>query len=233
MWNMSFIRIGGAFVILGAISFIAGSIIHDTGNLPGYRWVPDDPGQWLLDVDRQSTAVATETWLKILGLLLATGFLAIFHALRRAGPLLWIAAVAFIASSLLITAQLLVVLGLIYELAPAYAEASEATRPALEVTATTLLKTGILAEFVADHLFQPIGTALVGLAILRTSVVPRWMGWMALVLAFMRSMGLLEPASDVFRVFSPIGFTLSGVWILAMGVIMLRLREPAETTSPA
>ena len=68
MGNMSLVRVGGACVILGVISFIVATVIHDTGNLPGYRWLPDDPGQWLLDVDRHSTTVATEMWLKISGL---------------------------------------------------------------------------------------------------------------------------------------------------------------------
>ena len=232
MGSMSLVRVGGVCAILAAVSFIAATVIHDVGDLPGYRWLPDDPGQWLLDVDRNRTGVMIEVWLKIVGIVLSMGLaLGLYQALRRAGPLLWIAVAARIASSLLILAQLLVVLGLAYELAPAYEEASEAVRPALEVMATTLLQIGVLAEFAADHLISPVAGALFALAILRTSVVPHWMGWLGLAIALSRSLGLLEPASDVFRAFSPIGFTAGGVWIVVIGVIMLRLREPVTDTA--
>ncbi len=234
MGSMSLIRVGGVCAILAAVAFIVATAIHDAGDLPGYRWVPDDPGQWLLDVDRNRTGLVTEVWLKILGVVLAMGFaLGLYQALRRAGPLLWIAVVATIASSLLIIAQLLVVLGVAYELAPGYAEAGEAIRPALEMMATTLLGMGVLAEFVADHPLQGIGGGLFALAILRTSVLPKWLGWLGLGVALLRFLGLLEPASDAFRVFSIIGFIGGGLLLLATGVIMLRLREPAADTAEA
>ena len=54
MERISFVRIGGACVILGGISFFVATAIHNIDDLPGYRWLPDDPGQWLLDVDRQT-----------------------------------------------------------------------------------------------------------------------------------------------------------------------------------
>ena len=234
MGSMSLVRVGGVCAILAAVSFIVATVIHDMGNLPGYRWLPDDPGQWLLDVNRNRTGLVTEVWLKIVGVVVGMGFgLGLYQALRRAGPLLWIAVLAFVTTSLLIMAQLLVVLGVAYELAPAYAEASVAIRPALEVMATTLLQIGVLAEFVADHLIGPLRTALFGLAITLTSVLPRWLGWLSLVLALVRWLGLLEPVSDAFRVFSIIGFVGGGVLLLAIAVAMLRLREPVADTAEA
>jgi len=233
MGNMSLVRVGGVCVILGVVTYIVARVIlHDVGDTPYLRGVPDDPGQWLLDVNHYRTAVVTEASFKILACVLFIGFaLGFYQALRQAGPLLGIAVVASLASSLFVIAQLLVVLGIAYELAPAYAAATEAIRPALEVMATTLMQIGALAEHVSDHLLQPVGWALFALAILRTSVMPRWMGWLGMVVALLRSLGLLEPASDVFRVFSPFGFVASGVLTVAMGVALLRLREPAAPDS--
>ena len=211
MGSMTLLRVSGVLVILGAVSFIAATAIHQAGDLPGYRWLPDDPGEWLLDVNRNRNAVMTETWLKISGMLLSMGAgLGTYLVLRRAGPLLWIGVLVLATNSLLIIAQLLVVLGIASEMAPAYAATSEAIRPALEVTATTLLQIGVLAEFVADHMLQPVTGSLFGLAILPTSVVPHWMGWLSLAIALSRSMGLSEPASDAFRAFSTIGFISGG-----------------------
>ncbi len=234
MGSMSLVRVGGVCGILAAVSFIVATVIHNVGDLPGYRWLPDDPGQWLLDMNRNRTGVVTETWLKIVGVVLSMGFaLGLYQALRWAGPLLWIALVAAITTSLLIIAQLLIVLGLAQELAPAYAEASVVIRPTLEVMATTLLQIGVLAEFMADHLVGPLRTALFGLAIILTSVLPRWLGWLGLLLALIRWMGLLEPVSDVFRVFSFIGFIGLGLLLVAMAVALLRLREAVADIAEA
>ncbi len=43
MGSMSLVRVGGVCGILAAVSFIAATVMHDLGNLPGYRWLPDDP----------------------------------------------------------------------------------------------------------------------------------------------------------------------------------------------
>ena len=59
------------------------------------------------------------------------------------------------------------------------------------------------------------------------------MAWLSLAVALLRWQGLLEPVSDAFRAFSYVGFMASGVWALAMGVIMLRVREPAADTAEA
>lgn len=232
MGNIGLVKVSGALLLLGGAIFGVGFIIHDVGDVPWLRGVPDDPGQWLLDVDRKRSAVVAEAWFKLVPLLLFMGAtLGIYQALRQAGPLLWIAVVASVTGVLLVIAQRLVVLGVAYELAPAYAEASEAVRPSLEVMATTLMRIGVLAEALADHLIAPIGTALFAVAILRTSVMPRWLGWLGLAVALLRWQGWLDPISDVFRGFSYVGFIALGVSVVAMGVIMLRLREPAADTA--
>lgn len=196
--------------------------------------MPDDPGQWLLDVDSNRSAVVAEAWLKLVPMLLFMGAtVGMYQLLRQAGPVLWIGVLASITASLFVIAQRLVVLSVAYELAPAYAVAGEAVRPSLEVMATTFMRVGVLTEFLADHLIEPTATAILGVAILRTSVVPRWMAWLALAVALMRWQGLLEPVSDAFRAFGYVGFMAAGMWALAMGVIMLRVRQPAADTARA
>ncbi len=95
MGNMSLVRVGGVCVFLGVVSYIVAGVIHDVGDTPYLRGVPDDPGQWLLDVNHYRTAVVTEASFKILGLVVFIGFaLGFYQALRQAGPLLWIGVVA-------------------------------------------------------------------------------------------------------------------------------------------
>ena len=234
MEKVSLVKVSGALLLLGGAIFGVGFIIHDVGDVPWLRGVPDDPGQWLLDVDDKRSAVVAEAWFKLVPLLLSMGAtMGIYQALRQAGPLLWIAVVASITGALFVIAQRLVVLSVASELAPAYAAASEAVRPSLEVMATTLMQIGTLSEALADHAIRPAATALFAVAILRTSVMPKWLGWLGLAVALLRFQGLFEPASDVFRFLGYPGFALAGVWILAIAVVMLRLREPVtETAEP-
>ena len=130
--------------------------------------------------------------------------------------------------ALLFIASNMTLIGMAYELVPGYAEANETTRPALAAMASTLGGTSRVAWTVGSVPFLSIGLALFALAILRTSVVPRWVGWLGLVAALLR--GWPQPLRDVSEVFSVVGFLgllAFLVWMVVMGVALLRLREPA------
>ncbi|MFQ5934754.1 MAG: hypothetical protein ACE5KI_08950, partial [Dehalococcoidia bacterium] len=90
--NISLVKVGGVCVILAVVSQIVAMVIHQVGDVPWLRGVPDDPEQWLLDVNRKRIEVMTEAWFKLLAPVLLMGAaLGFYQALRQAGPLLWIA----------------------------------------------------------------------------------------------------------------------------------------------
>jgi hypothetical protein len=65
------------------------------------------------------------------------------------------------------------------------------------------------------------------------SVVPRWIGWLALVVAvFAGWLSLLGPASSVIEGLTPIGFIGFFVFMAAMGIALLRRRRAVEGVSP-
>jgi hypothetical protein len=76
---------------------------------------------------------------------------------------------------------------------------------------------------------------LYAIAILKTSVVPRWIGWVGMVSAvFGGWLGLLAPASSVIEGLSSIGFLAFFVFLASMGVALLRRKElPAPGLAPA
>lgn len=75
---------------------------------------------------------------------------------------------------------------------------------------------------------------LYAIAILKTSVVPRWIGWLGFVVAiFAGWLGLLAPASDVIEGLTTIGFLGFFVFLASMGIaILLRQRRSATAQAP-
>ena len=235
MGNIRLVRVGGVCAILVAVSVIVAIIIRGVADLPGLKDLTDETEQWLLVVNANRTAFLSYMWFLLLGsVLLIPAALGFYQALRVAGALLWIAVAAMFTGALLYIASNMTLIGMAYELVPGYVEASETIRPALAAMASTVGATSRVALTVASFPFLGIGLALFALAILRTSVVPRWVGWLGLVAALLR--GWPQPLRDVSEVFTSVGalgLLAFLVWLVVMGVVMLRLQEPAALDSAA
>ena len=233
--NISLVKVGSVCAILVTVSLIVAIIIRGVADLPGLKDLTDDAEQWLLDVNANRTAFLSYMWFLLLGsVLLIPAALGFYQALRVAGALLWIAVAAMFTGALLYIASNMTLIGMAYELVPGYVEASETIRPALAAMASTVGATSRVALTVASFPFLGIGLALFALAILRTSVVPRWVGWLGLVPALLR--GWPQPLRDVSEVFTSVGalgLLAFLVWLVVMGVVMLRLQQPAALDSAA
>ena len=230
--NISLVKVGSVCAILVTVSLIVAIIIRGVADLPGLKDLTDDAEQWLLDVNANRTAFLSYMWFLLLGsVLLIPAALGFYQALRVAGALLWIAVAAMFTGALLFIASEMILIGMAYELVPGYVEASETIRPALAAMASTLGGTSRVALTVGSFPFLGIGLALFALAILRTSVVPRWIGWLGLVVALLR--GWPQPLRDVTEVFAMVGFLgllAFLVWMVAMGVALFRLKSGVHET---
>ena len=222
MGNISLVRVGGVCAILMVVSGIVARIVY--GN------------EWLAARGVETFIIGH--WFDVLALLLAmAAALGFYQALHKAGAVLWIAVVAILTGVIFLLFYEFIRLGIGYELAPAIADASTATRPALEVMANTLRQTGRLAVDVGYVLIFGIGVLLFSFAILQTSVVPKWIGWLGLIVVAVH-VALLTLLSGVFYSIRPpwlwpVAAGTSLVWVLAMGVVLLRLKEPVAPDSVA
>ena len=214
MGTISIVRVGGVCAILLVVSAIVARIFFGFGD------------------------IVTGHWFDVLSLLLfmaaALGF---YQALHVAGAVLWIAVVAFFTGVIFLLFHEFIRLGIAYELAPAIADASTATRPALEVMTNTLRQTSWLAAGVGHVLIFGIGVLLFSFAILQTSVVPKWIGWLGLIVVAV-NVALLTFLSGVFHIIRPpwlwpVATGTNLLWVVAMGVVLLRLREPVAPDSVA
>ena len=203
MGNISLVRVGGVCAILAVVSGIMGRISF------GNEWLASRvvntliPGHWF---DTRG------------GLLFMVAALGFYRALRQAGPLPLIAVVATLTGGIVLLIRGFILLGIAYELVPGITGA--------------LRQTGWLVAGVGAVLVFIIGVLLFSFAILRTSVVPKWIGWLGVIAALGFCLMALLPL--VFSMATP--WFLGGVflvWLVAMGVVLLRLKEPVAPDSVA
>jgi hypothetical protein len=70
---------------------------------------------------------------------------------------------------------------------------------------------------------------LYAVAILTTRALPRWIGWLGLLVGALAGwLGLLSPASSVISTISNIGFIGFFVFMLSMGIALLRRRSKVD-----
>ncbi len=187
--------------------------------------------EFLTAAHNNNRAVAGALWLFVLGPLLAVmAVLGFYQAMREEGSLIRVAAVFFLLGIPLGLSRVFLDLGVVYELAPRYVEtaANSATSATLVVVADTMDTIGILADLVANVLLLGIGVLLFSVAIIRTSVVPKWIGWLGVLIAIVGGwLPLLGPAFSVIEIIGLIGFFLFMAWMISMGVSLLRLEQSA------
>lgn len=191
--------------------------------------------EWIADVDDAGGLFFAGAWLVIFGGLFGiVALVGFYDALRHAGPVMVIAPIAGVVGLTLVTISHVLPVAMAYELVPGYTEASSATKSALAVTSDTLASLCLLTNYVGNALGWGVAVPLYAVAVLKTSTVPRWIGWLGLVAAlFAGWLGLLGPASSVIEGVSTIGFLAFFVFMASMGVALLRRRsEPSPDAAP-
>ena len=152
------------------------------------------------------------------------GFL---EAFRRAGSLIWVAALTFIGGSFLVLIRNIIWLAMIHALAPAYADATEGAQSVLATVGDTLLVFAfIIGDLVGGGvLVGGLGVLLFSVAMLRTKAAPRWVAWLGFVVALAGGwLMLLMPLAEVFGIVAfVVGFPGFLVWMVAAGIILWRL----------
>lgn len=239
----SLVKVSGVCAILYGVIWTAWLVVSAAAT----PWDPGDMGQYLVQVNADPTAYLAANWLAVIshivGLPVALGF---YHVLRRWGALLWVGVLALVLGNLFFIAANVMFRAFAYELGSRYVAASESTKPALEVMASTLYQTGLLLDLIAHEFFFSIGIGLFSIAILRTSVAPKWIGWFGMfgavaaggfsLLTLPIIVGWLvapEPVIAVAGGIMIVGMLAAYGWIVVMGVVLLRQRGPVSPTTRA
>jgi hypothetical protein len=192
------------------------------------------PGRaWLVAVESDSRFAAGGWLLILMGYLAAVAFVGFYYALRHAGQVLLLAPVLGVAGMVLVQVSHLIPIGMAYELAPAYV-ARGADQATLGAVSDTFAATALVVNGAGDALVWGVTVPLYAWAVLTTRAVPRWIGWLGFVVAvFAGWLGLLAPASSVVEGLSNIGFPAFFIFMLCMGIALLRRRSHPGEDQPA
>ena len=210
---------------MASILYVVGLVFFfSVGEIPGRA----EMGKRLEFFADHQTAIVIALWFFVLAFLLqvaaAIGF---YQALRQVGPVLLLALVASATGFLFATIFMFTNLGFAYELGPGYMSGDAASRPALEVVAKTLGATNSLVDSFSHVLFWGIGVGLFAWASFKAAVVPKWVGWVGLLAALLvGGGGAFESVWKAADIIATIGLIPFLVWMVAMGVGLLRRREP-------
>jgi hypothetical protein len=217
-----------AFVV--GIAFMAGSgvqvLIPETGT---------EGREWIADVDAANGIFFVGAWLVIFGGFTAVvALIGFWDALKDAGRALVLAPILAAIGITLVTVSHLIPIAMAYELVPDYVDANRVAQASLATTADTLAILALACNYAGNALGWGVAVPMYAYAIGKTRAVPRWLGWLAWVVAvFAGWLSLLGPASSVIEGLTSIGFLGFFVFMAGMGVALLRRREPADELAPA
>jgi len=236
-------RVTGWLLVIGAVTFaIAATILSSTFNWPD---ILREPPQVVLPAFVAGGTSLVWTWFAVAWTyaILLIPILLLPAALgRRDDPVLRAATFVGAASVLLSLIGFLRWVFVVPALAGSYASGDPTTQAA--VAAAWMAQHQFGGALLGEHLGQllAIGWSItVSMLILRSRMLPRWVGWAGLVASvlYLFNQGdILATAVPGFPVFDLAGFigsSLWAIWLIALGVAVLRtpLRRPTAATVPA
>ena len=204
----------------------AGVLIPETGR----------PGQeWIANVDAAGWLFFAGAWLIILmGFLGIVALVGFYDTLQSAGPVMILAPTLGAVGLTLVTVSHLIPIAMGYELVPAYVSADPAGQATLGATADTLAAIALVTNAAGNFLNWGVVVPLYAVAILTTRALPRWIGWLGLLVGALAGwLGLVSPASSVIASISNIGFIGFFVFMLTMGIALLRGRSKIDELNQA
>jgi hypothetical protein len=134
----------------------------------------------------------------------------------------------------LVTVSHLISIALGYQLVPAYVGVDPAGQATPAATADTFATIALVTNAAGNFLGWGVGVLLYAVTILTTRPLPRWIGWLGLLVGTLAGwLGLLSPASSVISAISSVGFIGFFVFMLSMGIALLRRRLKTERATQA
>ena len=227
-------RVTGALFLVGALAFaVAATVLSSTFDWPD---ILREPASVVLPAFSDGGTSLVWTWFAVAwtyGILLVPILLLPAVLGRRDDPVLGAATFIGAISVVLSVAGFLRWVFVVPQLAADYAAGDATTRSAVAAAWTAQHQYG--GALLGEHLGELLVIAwsvTVSLIIIRSRVLPIWLGWVGLVtsgLYFLNQGDIMSTAIPDFPVLDlagAVGSTTWGLWIAALGVVLL-IRRPA------
>jgi Domain of unknown function (DUF4386) len=234
-------RVTGWLLVAGAVAFaVAATLLSSTFDWPDILREPPDV---VLPAFAAGGTSLIWTWFAVAwtyGILLVPILLLPAALSRRDDPVLRAATFVGAASVLLSVIGFLRWVFVVPALADSYVAGDATTKAA--VAAAWMAQHQFGGALLGEHLGQLLAigwSVTVSALALRTGMLPRWVGWTGLVASALYLTGQGDilatavPGFPVWDLGGLLGSTLWGLWVLALGVAVLRRPAPQAATGPA
>jgi len=218
--------VGAVCALIAVAGFVAGIALMASNGVQVL--IPEtgaDGAEWVADVQDAGDWFVVGAW--IIGLAGLAGIVALvgfYDVLKDAGPVMIIAPIAGAVGLTLVTASHAIPIAMAQELAPSYT-------PENADVFDTFAATCLLLNYFGNVFNWAVATPLYAVAILTTGALPRWVGYLGLIAAvFAGWLGLFAPLSSVIEGLTSIGFLAFFLFLLSMGITILR-RARSRATS--
>jgi hypothetical protein len=234
-------RVTGWLLVIGAVAFaVAATVLSSTFDWPDILREPPDV---VLPAFVAGGTSLVWTWFAVAwtyGILLVPILLLPAALGRRDDPVLRAATFVGAASVLLSVIGFLRWVFVVPALADSYSAGDATTKAA--VAAAWMAQHQFGGALLGEHLGQLLAigwSVTVSALALRTGMLPRWVGWAGLVASVLYVfnqgdiLATAVPGFPVWDLGGLLGSTLWGLWVLALGVAVLRRPAPQAATGPA
>ena len=234
-------RVTGWLLVIGAVTFaVAATVLSSTFDWPD---ILREPPEVVLPAFVAGGTSLVWTWFAVAwtyGILLVPILLLPAALGRRDDPVLRAATFVGAASVLLSLIGFLRWVFVVPALAGSYVSGDPTTQAAVAAAWTAQHQFG--GALLGEHLGQllVIGWSVtVSLLVLRTGMLARWVGWAGLVASVLYLTGQGDilatavPSFPIWDLGGLLGSTLWGLWVIGLGVAVLRAPIRRPTSSPA
>ena len=215
--------VGAVCALVAVAGFVVGIVLMATNGVQVL--IPEtgkDGAEWVADVQDAGNWFVAGAWIVglagLVGIVALVGF---YDVLKHAGPVMIIAPIAGAVGLTLVTASHVIPIAIAQELAPSYT-------PENAAVFDTFASACLLLNYFGNVFNWAVATPLYAVAILKTGALPRWVGYLGLIAAvFAGWLGLFAPLSGVIEGLTTIGFLAFFVFLISMGITILRRRAGA------
>lgn len=224
----TFVTLGGVAAIVAMVLLMAGIYTH--AGPAGAPSPPDGMEVYLTIINDNPMANILAPMLNATAhLLLLVFFIGLYQLFRDESAIMRLALVAGSVGLLFLVVAMILSFSEV-ELAAQYVGAGSATQSGIAAMAETELRIQSFVELMGNLLAWGVGGLIFSLAILRTSILSRWLGYAGVVYAAVFWVTAVEVAAipgltarDSIIYF--LGSLFGILWIIAMGVALVRLDE--------